>query len=61
MEENFSSAEMKFAKKNHPCERIFISRDESTREESSLREIFIGKDESTGEESSLREIFHQQG
>ena len=52
---------MKFAKKNHPCERIFISRDESTREESSLREIFIGKDESTGEESSLREIFHQQG
>ena len=31
---------MKFAKKNHPCERIFIGRDEIREEESSLRENF---------------------
>ena len=52
---------MKFAKKNHPCERIFIGRDESTREESSLKEIFISRDEIREEESSLEEDFHQQG
>ena len=51
---------MKFARKNHPWKKIFIGRDESTGEESSLEEDFISRDESTGEESSLREIFHRQ-
>ena len=36
---------MKSARKNHPCERIFICRDEINGGESSLRENFIRRDE----------------
>ena len=39
-EREFLSAGMKFAGKIHPCERIFIGRDEICRGESSLREDF---------------------
>ena len=38
-------AGMKSTGKNHPWERIFTSRDEINREESSLRENFAGRDE----------------
>ena len=39
-ERGFSSAGMKLAGKNHPWERIFVSRDEISRGESSLGENF---------------------
>ena len=39
-ERGFLSAEMKFAKKNHPREIFFIGRDEISEEESSLEEDF---------------------
>ncbi len=52
---------MKSARKNHPWERIFIRRDETSGGESSLREIFIRRDEISGEESSLREDSYPQG
>ena len=56
----FCFAGMLFESQNHPWERIFISRDEISRGESSLGENFH-RDENSGEESSLREDFHQQG
>ena len=57
----FLSAGMKFAGENHPCERIFIGRDDISEEESSLRENSVCRDEISRGESSLRENFHRQG
>lgn len=39
-EREISSAEMKLVGENHPWERNFIGRDETSRRESSLREKF---------------------
>ena len=39
-ERGFLSAGMNLARKNHPWKKIFIGRDEISREESSLRENF---------------------
>ena len=52
---------MKSARKNHPWERFFIRRDETSEEESSLERIFAGRDEINGGESSLGENFYPQG